>query len=66
MNIGDKIVITEAVLVFDDLGHDLLIAGTEGTVTATGGDLLSVQTSKGLYDSIPISCARLKTEVKAA
>ena len=66
MNIGDQIVITETVVVFDALGHDALIAGTEGTVAGVEGDLLIVQTAKGLYDSVPVPCARLITEEKAA
>ena len=66
MNIGDRIVVTETVVVFDSLGQDVLIAGTEGTVMGIEGDLLAVHTSKGLYDSIPLSCARLKTEENAA
>ena len=66
MNIGDQIVITETVVVFDALGQDVLIAGTEGTVAGVEGDLLTVQTAKGLYDSVPTSCARLITEGKAA
>ena len=65
MNIGDQIVITETVVVFDALGQDVLIAGTEGTVAAIEGDLLTVQTDKGLYDSVPFSCARSITEEKA-
>jgi hypothetical protein len=67
MNIGESIVITEAVLVFDEHGHDLLIAGTEGTITAIEGGLLSLKTAKGvLYDSIPINCTKSRTEGKAA
>jgi len=67
MKLGDNIVITEAVFVVDDLGHDLLIAGTEGTVTGLEGELLSVKTAKGVsYDNIPIACTKQKTEDKAA
>ena len=66
MKIGNKIVLTEAVMVIDALGHNLLIAGTEGTVTGIEGDLFSLQTAKGSYDSIPYSCAKIKTEGKAA
>ena len=63
MKLGDDIVITEAVFVVDDLGHDLLIAGTEGTVIGIEGELLSVKTVKGVsYDNIPIACTRVKTE----
>ncbi len=53
-------------VVFDSLGQDVLIAGTEGTVMGIEGDLLAVHTAKGLYDSVPLSCARLKTEDHAA
>ncbi len=65
MNIGDRIVITETVVVFDSFGQDVLIAGTVGTVMGCEGDLLAVHTSKGLYDSVPFSCARLKEEIAA-
>ncbi len=66
MSIGDQIVITETVVVFDALGQDVLVAGTKGTVAGIEGDLLAVQTAKGLFDSVPISCARLRTEENAA
>ncbi len=66
MSIGDRIVITETVVVFDSLGQDVLIAGTEGTVLGIENDILSVHTVRGLYDSVPISCARIKTEENAA
>ncbi len=65
MSIGDRIVITETVVVFDSLGQDVLIAGTEGTVMGIEDDLLAVHTSKGLYDSVPVSCTRLKEEIAA-
>lgn len=66
MTIGDEIVLTETVLVIDDIGHDFLIVGTEGTVTGTEGNLLSVRTAKGTYDGIPAASARIRTEEKAA
>lgn len=66
MNIGDEIVLIETVLVIDDIGHDFLIAGTEGIITASHGNLLSVQTAKGIFDDIPLASARLRTEDKAA
>jgi len=66
MNIGDNIVLTETVLVIDNIGHDFLMAGTEGTVTGIKGGLLSVQTAKGVYDDIPTASTKLRTEGKAA
>jgi len=66
MNIGDKVILTEAVMVIDALGHDLLIAGTEGIVTGIEGELLNLQTAKGKYDNIPLSCAKKSMKEKAA
>jgi len=67
MKIGDMIVLTEAAVVFDSLGHNLLLANTQGTITGIKGKLLSLQTSKGeSYDNIPKRCAKLMTEGKAA
>jgi hypothetical protein len=66
VNIGERVVLTETTLVFDDLGHDLLLAGTSGTVTLIKGGLFSLLTPKGIYDNIPIASAKIIEEVKAA
>ncbi len=66
MNIGDTVVLTELVLVIDDISHEFLIAGTVGTVIGTEGNLLSMQTAKGAYDGIPAASMRNKTEEKFA
>ena len=67
MNIGDAIMLTESVLVIDEIGPDFLITGTWGTVTGIKGDLLSFETAKGvLYDGIPIACAKIIKEGQAA
>jgi len=66
MKIGDKVITTEEVVVLDALGHDLLTSGTEGTITRKNGKLLSLQTAKGLYDSIPRGSVKLKRKDKAA
>ena len=66
MRIGDRIVTTEEIMVVDALGHDLLLTGTEGTITRKNGKLLSLRTAMGLYDSIPKGSVRLKKEGKAA
>ena len=59
MKIGDNVMLTESVLVFDELGHDLLLAGTIGSITSIEGALLSLHTPKGSYDNIPIVSAKL-------
>lgn len=67
MNIGDNVVLTEAALVFDNLGHDLLLVGTRGAVTAAHENLISLLTAKGIYDNIPIASVKLAAdEDKAA
>ena len=53
MKIGDNVVLTEVAFVIDGLGHDLLLAGTRGTITGIKGKLLTLQTSKGVYHNIP-------------
>ena len=66
LDVGDKIVLTESVVVYDDLGHDLLISGTEGNVTEMHGKLLTLRTKKGMYYGIPAKSAKLKKEDNAA
>ena len=66
MNIGDKIVMKETVLVLDDIGTDFVLSGTEGTIIGFEGSMLKVKTSKGTYSSIPPASVILQTEDKAA
>jgi len=46
VKIGDNVVLTEVAFVIDYLGHDLLLAGTRGTIIEIKGKLLTLQTSK--------------------
>jgi UDP-3-O-[3-hydroxymyristoyl] glucosamine N-acyltransferase len=66
MKIGDNIIITEAVVVYDELGHDLLNAGTRATVTGVRRKQLSVKVKGKIYDNIPIACIKQMMESEAA
>ena len=66
VGIGSRVLLTEAVIVYDDLGHELLLAGTDGTIAGIENDTLSLRTAKGLFYGIPIKSTRPKMEGKAA
>jgi hypothetical protein len=58
--------LTEPVQIVDDYGCDLLLVGTVGSVVGIEGSVLTMKTSKGVYEDIPISSVRSITEEKAA
>ena len=66
MNYGDRIVLTECVVVIGGHDHDRLDAGTVGTVLGSDGPLLRIQTAKGIYDDIPAASVKLLEGGKAA
>jgi hypothetical protein len=56
MNTGDKVVLTDNTIVVDAYGTDYLLKGTEGIVKENRGDMLAVETAKGVYD-VPAASA---------
>ena len=50
MNPCVRIVLTDNTIVVDAFGTDYLLSGTEGVVKEHRGDILTVETAKGIYD----------------